>query len=70
MILAILYRGIDESVTLWGFGCQKFEPLSEPWNEEFDDANAEFERFSKDPLFKELEIKVDPGWLLGCDMTQ
>jgi len=49
----------------------EFEPLlSGLWdNEQVEDANNAFKRLGEDSLFEELEIRVNPGWLLGNNMT-
>jgi hypothetical protein len=51
----------------------EFAPLlPRPWNnnELVEDADAAFKRLGEDSLFKELGIKVDPQWLLGCNTSQ
>jgi hypothetical protein len=43
-----------------------------PWdnNELVAKADTAFKRVREDALFKKLGIKVDPQWLLGCNMSQ
>jgi len=45
----------------------KLSDLAE--DEEVKEADAAFKRLGEDPLFKKLKIEVEPGWLLGCNMS-